>query len=141
MTAGLAMRSEVVAIYVILCIAAKRSAQRRRAGRDRRTGSLDQRGLLRHIAGRSRKDPMSTVERPLSQRINWTNVLTVLSAAVLIGAEVFGAAFAGGWALARLLGLSDYGVYVLQTIFFVVGMLVMAGFVRAARRIEPFTSR
>ena len=87
------------------------------------------------------KEPMSTVERPLSRRINWTNVLTVLSAAVLIGAEVFGAAFAGGWALAGLLGLGDYGVYVLQTTFFVVGMLVMASFVRAARRIESFTSR
>jgi hypothetical protein len=84
---------------------------------------------------------MSTVERPLSRRINWTNVITVLSAAVLIGAEVFGAAFAGGWALAGLLGLGEYGVYVLQTVFFVAGMLVMASFVRNARRIEPFTTR
>ena len=30
------------------------------------------------------------------RRINWQNVLTVVSAAILIGAEVFGAAFAGG---------------------------------------------
>ena len=37
-----------------------------------------------------------------SGRILWQNVLTVVSAAILIGAEVFGAAFAGGWAVANL---------------------------------------
>jgi len=84
---------------------------------------------------------MNTVEKPLSRRINWINVTTVLSAAILIGAEVFGAAFAGGWALAGLMGLGDYGVYALQVLFFVAGMLIMASFVRAARRVEPFTSR
>ena len=36
------------------------------------------------------------------RRINWINVSTVLSAAILIAAEVFGAAFAGGWALYNL---------------------------------------
>ena len=36
------------------------------------------------------------------RRISWQNVSTVLSAAILISAEVFGAAFAGGWALANL---------------------------------------
>ena len=38
-------------------------------------------------------------------------MLTVLSAAILIGAEVFGAAYAGGWAFANLFGLGDYGTY------------------------------
>ena len=37
------------------------------------------------------------------RRIAWQNVLTVFSAAILLGAEVFGAAFAGGWAVARYL--------------------------------------
>ena len=36
------------------------------------------------------------------RRINWLNVVTVVSAAILIGAEVFGAAFAGSWAIATL---------------------------------------
>ncbi len=80
-----------------------------------------------------------TVERPLGQRIIWMNVLTVLSAAILIGAEVFGAAFAGGWALAGLLHLGEYGVYVLQVLFFIAGLAVMVAFIRAARRVEPFT--
>ena len=33
-----------------------------------------------------------------SRQIAWPSVITVISAAILIGAEVFGAAFAGGWA-------------------------------------------
>jgi hypothetical protein len=73
--------------------------------------------------------------------IIWENVTTVLSAAVLIGAEVFGAAFAGGWAIANLLGLGDTGVYVVQTLFFLLGVAVMISFVRNAMRVEPFLSR
>jgi membrane protein implicated in regulation of membrane protease activity len=82
-----------------------------------------------------------TVERPLNRRINWTNVSTVLSAAILIGAEVFGAAFAGGWAVAGLFGLGPYGVYAAQAVFFLVGIAVMIGFVRNAQKVEPFFSR
>jgi len=70
----------------------------------------------------------------------WQNVSTVMSAAVLISAEVFGAAFAGGWALANVLGLGDVGVYAVQIALFIVGLVVMASFVRNAMRIEPFTT-
>jgi hypothetical protein len=82
-----------------------------------------------------------TVQKPVNRRINWTNVSTVLSATILIGAEVFGAAFAGGWAVAGLFNLGHYGVYVLQALFFLIGVAVMVGFVRNAARIEPFASR
>jgi len=74
------------------------------------------------------------------RRILWQNVSTVVSAAILISAEVFGAAFAGGWAVANLIGLGDYGVYALQIVFFLVGLYVMANFVRNAMRVEPFTA-
>jgi hypothetical protein len=74
------------------------------------------------------------------RRIVWQSVITVLSAAVLISAEVFGAAFAGGWALANLMGFGDIGVYVLQVIFFVGGVAVMIAFVRNGMRVEPFTA-
>ena len=74
------------------------------------------------------------------RRILWQNVSTVVSAAILISAEVFGAAFAGGWAVANLVGLGDYGVYALQIAFFILGLFVMANFVRNAMRIEPFTA-
>ena len=74
-----------------------------------------------------------------ARRINWQNVSTVLSAAILIGAEVFGAAFAGGWAVANLLGLGDMGVYVLVVIFCLCGFVVMGAFIRNAMHVEPFT--
>ena len=76
------------------------------------------------------------------RRINWQNVLTVLSAAILISAEVFGAAFAGGWAVAALFfDFGPDGVLAVQGIFFVVGIAVMVAFVRHAQTIEPFFTR
>jgi nitric oxide reductase large subunit len=76
-----------------------------------------------------------------SRQIAWPSVITVISAAILIGAEVFGAAFAGGWALAILLGLEDTGAHILQALLFGIGVLVMIAFIRAAQRVEPFTRR
>jgi uncharacterized membrane protein len=75
------------------------------------------------------------------RRINWVNISTVLSAAILISAEVFGAAFAGGWAFGNLFGLGQYGTYVLQIVFFILGLAIMIAFVRNGMRVEPFTSR
>jgi hypothetical protein len=74
-------------------------------------------------------------------RINWLHVSTVMSAVILIAAEVFGGTFAAGWAVAILFGLGDYAHWVLQAIFFAFGVMVMVAFVRSARRIEPFTTR
>ncbi|WP_407178404.1 hypothetical protein [Bradyrhizobium sp. STM 3562] len=76
-----------------------------------------------------------------SRRIVWTSVVTVISAAILIGAEVFGAAFAGGWALAILFDLGDTGAHILQALLFAFGVFVMIAFVRNASRVEPFTRR
>jgi hypothetical protein len=76
-----------------------------------------------------------------SRRIIWPSVVTVISAAILIGAEVFGAAFAGGWALAILFGLDDTGAHILQSVLFAVGAFVMVAFIRAAQSVEPFTRR
>ncbi|HWK94272.1 MAG TPA: hypothetical protein VNR39_02505 [Pseudolabrys sp.] len=75
------------------------------------------------------------------RRINWLNVLTVTSAAILIGAEVFGAAFAGSWALATLFDLGTTGQRILDVAFVLIGLVVMAQFVRFGNRIEPFTKR
>ena len=72
-----------------------------------------------------------------SRRIRWENVLTVVSAAILIGAEVFGAAFAGSWAIANLLALGPYGARLLDGILVLGGIVVMVQFVRAAHRVEP----
>ena len=75
------------------------------------------------------------------RRIVWLNVITVISAAILIGAEVFGAAFAGSWALATLFDLGDLGRRVLDGLFVLCGIAIMTQFVRNAHRIEPFTAR
>jgi hypothetical protein len=75
------------------------------------------------------------------RRILWLNVITVVSAAILIGAEVFGAAFAGSWAIATLFDLGGLGARVLDIVFVLCGFAIMAQFIRAARRIEPFTAR
>jgi hypothetical protein len=67
----------------------------------------------------------------------WVSVVTIGSAAVLIGAEVFGAAFAGGWALAVLFGLGEYAVYALQAMLSLAGLWVMYLFIRQAVAVEP----
>jgi membrane protein implicated in regulation of membrane protease activity len=78
---------------------------------------------------------------PSRRRIHWINVSTVLSAAILIAAEVFGAAFAGGWAFGNLFSLGEYGTYILQVVFFVIGIVVMVAFIRRGMKIEPFVTR
>lgn len=75
------------------------------------------------------------------RRIVWLHVLTVVSAAILIGAEVFGAAFASSWAIATLFGLGGLGARVLDILFVLCGVAIMVQFIRAAHRIEPFTTR
>jgi hypothetical protein len=83
---------------------------------------------------------MSNTASPRPRRILWGNVLTVASAAILISAEVFGAAFAGSWAIANLFALGALGARVLDIIFILCGIAVMVQFVRAAHHVEPFTA-
>jgi hypothetical protein len=80
----------------------------------------------------------STPTRP--RRILWPNVLTVFSAAILISAEVFGAAFAGSWAIANLFALGTLGARLLDGLFILCGIAVMVQFVRAAHHVEPFVA-
>jgi hypothetical protein len=84
---------------------------------------------------------MTQTDTTAGRHIVWQNVVTVISAAILIGAEVFGAAFAGSWALATLFDLGGLGARILDVLFVLCGFAVMAQFVRAAHRIEPFTAR
>jgi hypothetical protein len=84
---------------------------------------------------------MSIEPTSARRQIVWRSVITVISAAILIGAEVFGAAFAGGWALAILFDLGDQGAHILQAVLFAIGVFVMISFIRAAQRVEPFSKR
>lgn len=72
-------------------------------------------------------------------RILWVNVMTVVSAAILIGAEVFGAAFAGSWAIANLFGFDEMIRRILDLAFLAVGAYIMFKFVRFAQKVEPFS--
>jgi len=74
------------------------------------------------------------------RRILWQDVLTVVSAAILISAEVFGAAFAGSWAIANLFALGTLGARLLDGLFMLCGVAVMVQFIRAAHHVEPFTA-
>jgi len=104
--------------------------------------ALDSEGLFGEIAPVNRTENMSLQPSPTGARqIVWPSVVTVISAAILIGAEVFGAAFAGGWALAILIGLDDTGAHILQALLFAIGVFIMIAFIRAAQRVEPFTRR
>ena len=53
---------------------------------------------------------------------------------------MFGAAFAGSWAIASLVGLGALGAHILDGIFMLCGLVIMAQFLRAAHRVEPFTA-
>jgi hypothetical protein len=88
-------------------------------------------------------NPREGGKRPIA----WQSVITVISAAILIGAEVFGAAFAGGWAVASYSEwgfLSTpilFGLNLVQILFFLCGIAIMVAFIRNAQRVEPFTRR
>ena len=77
-----------------------------------------------------------------SRQIAWPSVVTVISAAILIGAEVFGAAFAGGWALADpVAGLRRHRRAHPASRAVCDRRPVMIAFIRAAQRVEPFIRR
>ena len=82
-----------------------------------------------------------TMQPSPSRQIAWPSVITIVSASILIGAEVFGAAFAGGWAIAILFGLDDTSAHVVQAVLFAAGVFIMIAFIRGAQRIEPFFLR
>jgi hypothetical protein len=70
-------------------------------------------------------------------RVNWLNLVTVVSAGILLGTIVIALGLATGWALAGLFSLGDIGAYVLQAIFTLIGLAGIAAFLRSAARVEP----
>jgi hypothetical protein len=69
----------------------------------------------------------------------WQNLLTVVSVLILIGTEVFGVAFAGGWAIAGLFELGDQVGYVLMALFSLGGAVAMVSLWRRAVQIDPIS--
>jgi hypothetical protein len=74
-------------------------------------------------------------------RINWTNLITVASASILIGTMIVGLGLATAWAIAGALGLGDIGTTVLEAIFAVLALVGLVAFWRSATRVEPVVER
>lgn len=71
------------------------------------------------------------------KRTNWLNLVTVVSAVILVGAEVFGVAIAAGWAIAGLFELGAQISYVLMGVFSLMAAYALWAFWKRAIEIEP----
>ena len=69
--------------------------------------------------------------------INWINVLTIVSVAVLVGTELVGAAGAAGWAIGGLMGLGETLTHALEGVFILCALIGLYFFLRAALAHEP----
>ena len=74
-------------------------------------------------------------------RINWTNLLTVGSACVLVGAMILALGFATGWAVAGAFGLGEIGTRIIEAVFVGVAIVGVVAFWRSATRVEPVIER
>ncbi|MGQ3673429.1 hypothetical protein ACT6QG_13665 [Xanthobacter sp. TB0136] len=70
-------------------------------------------------------------------QVNWSHVLTVTSATILVLTEVLAVAVAAGWALGGLLNLGDLGEYVLMGLFALLALYATRLYYRRAVQAEP----
>jgi hypothetical protein len=75
-------------------------------------------------------------EKPINAR----NLVTVASALLLVGVEMFGAALAAGWAIAGLFQLGDSVGYALMALFALGAAYAMLVFGRRVLSVEPIRS-
>lgn len=76
-----------------------------------------------------------------SGETNWTNVMNVVGATVMVGCEAVGAGGATGWAFSSLLGLGERFVTGATFVGIGIGLVATFFFFRSARRVEPFSGR
>ena len=69
--------------------------------------------------------------------INTTNLLTLVSVAILVGTELVGAGWAAGWALGGLFQLGTALTTALEVLFVGLGLAGLVWFMRAALQAEP----
>ena len=72
-----------------------------------------------------------------SRPINWTNAVTLLSVAVLVGTELVGAGAAAGWAIGGLFQLGELVTHGLEAVLVLVALTGLFYFLRAALAHEP----
>jgi uncharacterized membrane protein len=73
----------------------------------------------------------------LQNKINWRNLITVISVTILVGTEILGVALASGWAIAGLFELGDQVSYVLMGLFSLFGLYGTWHLWQRAAHIEP----
>ena len=69
--------------------------------------------------------------------INWTNTMTLLSVAILVGTELVGAGAAAGWAIGGLFQLGETFTRLLEGVFILTALTGLFYFLRAAIAHEP----
>ena len=78
----------------------------------------------------------SATQRP----INWTNAMTLISVAILVGTELIGAGAAAGWAIGGLFQLGETLTHALEGLLVVSALVGLYFFLRAALAHEPIRS-
>jgi hypothetical protein len=69
--------------------------------------------------------------------INWTNTMTLLSVAILVGTELVGAGAAAGWAIGGLFQLGETVTHALEGLLVLTALTGLFYFLRAAIAHEP----
>jgi hypothetical protein len=69
--------------------------------------------------------------------INWTNAMTLLSVAILVGTELVGAGAAAGWAIGGLFQLGETLTRTLEALLILTALTGLFYFLRAALAHEP----
>ena len=77
----------------------------------------------------------------MAGKINTTNLITIVSVAILVGTEIIGAALALGWALGGVFELPELWRQGLIAIFLVGGFYATYRFFRHAETVEPIVNR
>ncbi len=69
--------------------------------------------------------------------INWTNAMTLISVAILVGTELVGAGAAAGWAIGGLFQLGGTVTRMLEGLLILIALTGLFYFLRAALAHEP----
>lgn len=69
--------------------------------------------------------------------INWQNVTTVFSVAILVGTELIGMTWAAAWALGGIFDLPSIFRTGIEVVGVLLGAYGLFHFVRAALKVEP----
>ncbi|MDR6953594.1 membrane protein implicated in regulation of membrane protease activity [Ancylobacter sp. 3268] len=72
------------------------------------------------------------------RRIRWDHVSTVVSAAILLGAELIGAGLAAGWAVAALFNAGWVTELIFEGAFGLLAIYGIYRFIMKAKSVEPF---